>query len=295
MTAYFETGSKIRRGRGMAQESLELIIAMRKEAAAAQPITGRGVGYKLFARGLTPSMEKNVMQRVYRLLKQAREQGTIPWEWIVDETRSLERKPSWDDPRDFFDSVMPQYRRNRWDQQPTRVEVWSEKGTVRGVLAPVLNAYGVGFRVMHGFSGATTVHDVAEDDDGRELIALYVGDLDPSGMFMSECDLPKRLEKYGGTHVTVKRVALVREHVRGLLSFPASDKRDDPRYRWFVENHGAKCWELDAMDPNDLRALVQEAVEDEICDRDAWDRCKRVELAERESMTNFVRRWKGAP
>ncbi len=43
---------------------------------------------------------------------------------------------------------------------------------------------------MHGFSGATTIHDVAEDDDGRDLIVLYVGDYDPSGLYMSEHDLP---------------------------------------------------------------------------------------------------------
>ena len=48
-------------------------------------------------------------------------------------------------------------------EQPVRVEVWSEKGTVRGVLAPILDEYGVGFRVMHGFSSATTVHDIAEE------------------------------------------------------------------------------------------------------------------------------------
>ena len=49
---YFETCSK--KGRGMAQRSLDLIEAMREIAEAAQPITGRGVGYKLFTRGLIP-------------------------------------------------------------------------------------------------------------------------------------------------------------------------------------------------------------------------------------------------
>ena len=39
--------------------------------------------------------------------------------------------------------------------------MWSEKGTIRGVLKPVLDEYGVGFRVMHGFGSATEVHDVA--------------------------------------------------------------------------------------------------------------------------------------
>ena len=102
---------------------------------------------------------------------------------------------------------------------------------------------------MHGFSGATTVHDVAEDDDGRPLIILYVGDYDPSGMCMSAVDLPKRFEKYGGDHVVIKRVAVTpADFAGGLLSFPASDEEKDTRYRWFVRNYGDRCWELDAMD-----------------------------------------------
>jgi hypothetical protein len=89
---------------------------------------------------------------------------------------------------------------------------------------------------MHGFNSATQVYDIAQDDDGRKLIVLDIGDFDPSGMYMPERDLPERLEEYGGDHVTIRRIALDREQVRGLPSFPASDKRDDPRYRWFVQS-----------------------------------------------------------
>src|SRR5262245_55017537 len=258
-TEQFETRSK--KGRGMARRSLDLIKAMYAAAGAAQPITGRGIGYKLFAWGLIPSMARSEMQRVYRLLKEAREREIIPWEWIVDETRALERCSTWDDPEHYAECVARSYRRDFWNQQPVRCEVWSEKGTVRGVLAPVLDHYAVGFRVMHGFSGATTVYDVAQDDNGRELIALYVGDFDPSGMFMSEEDLPTRLSKYDGDHVELTRIALTREQVDGLPSFPATDKRKDPRYRWFRSNYGHRCWELDAMDPNDLRDCVEREIE----------------------------------
>src|SRR3990170_3385131 len=100
---HFETRSK--KVRGMARKSLDLIDAMYTAAEAAQPITGRGIGYKLFTAGLIPSMSTQHMQRVYRLLKEAREQGMIPWEWIVDETRELERAPSWDDPAEYVESV----------------------------------------------------------------------------------------------------------------------------------------------------------------------------------------------
>src|SRR5215469_18554972 len=99
MAEHFETGSK--KGRGRAQRSLNLIDAMFDAAEAAQPITGRGIGYKLFAAGLIPSMERAEMQRVYRLLKEAREQGQIPWSWIVDETRELERVSTWANPASY--------------------------------------------------------------------------------------------------------------------------------------------------------------------------------------------------
>jgi len=221
-----ETGFNLPR-RGMARRSLDLIDAMAKIVEAAQPITGRGVGYQLFVARLIASMGKNDMRRVYRLLKEARERDMIPWEWIVDEARQFERVPSWDDPTAFADAASRHYRRDFWNQQPMRCEVWSEKGTVRGVLAPVLDRYGVG-RVMHGFSSATVVHDIAENRDGRKLIAIYVGDFDPSGMFMSEHDLPERMQKYNGWHVDVRRIALVKDQLAGLPSFPATDKRKDP-------------------------------------------------------------------
>ena len=290
MTNLIQTGMK--KPRGMARASLELIAAMHDIARDTQPITGRGIGYKLFTRGLISSMSVNEMQKVYRLLKIAREQGDIPWEWIVDETRSLERVSTWRDTAAYARTVAKSYRRDFWNQQPNRVEVWSEKGTIRGVLKPVLERYAVGFRVMHGFTSATSVNDVAEDDDGRPLIVLYIGDFDPSGLYMSECDLPKRLEEYGGDHVEFERIALVSDQTAGLPSFPAADKRKDPRYRWFAERYGARCWEIDAMDPRDLRQCTEEAIK-KFIEPTAWARCEMVNAAELESLQTILLNWKG--
>ena len=288
---HFGTGSK--KGRGMAQRSLDLIKAMYTVTEAAQPITGRGIGYKLFASGLIPSMERAEMQRVYRLLKEAREQGRIPWAWIVDETRELERVSTWANPADYARAVARSYRRDFWDQQPVRVMVVSEKGTVRGLLRPVLDHFAVGFQVMHGFSSATIVYDISRDDDGRPLIILYVGDFDPSGMYMSEKDLPNRFSKYDGNHVTTRRIALTRKQVKGLPSFPAADKRKDPRYKWFRSNYGDRCWELDAMDPNDLRVCVETAIV-ALIEPVAWQRCEIINQAERESLQTILQKWGGS-
>jgi hypothetical protein len=171
--------------------------------------------------------------------------------------------------------------------------VASEKGTVRGVLDPVLYDLGVGFLVLHGFGSATAIYDLANDFDGRPLILLYVGDYDPSGMYMSAEDIPQRLEQYGGDHIEMRRVALTREQLDDLQSFPASDKKKDPRYPWFVRNFGNRCWELDALDPNDLRDLVEEAIKGEI-EQEARDRCALVEKAEQESLRHVLDKWTGA-
>jgi hypothetical protein len=210
--------------------SRHLVNLMFSIVKAAQPITGRGVGYKLFVAGRIKSMSQTDMQRVYRLLRQARESGIIPWSWIVDEAREFERPPTWDNPKEFALATARQYRRDFWTQQPERCEVWSEKGTVRGVLQPVLDAYGVGFRVMHGFSSATVVHDISADKDTRPLTALYVGDWDPSGLYMSEWDLPSRTADYGGqqpllgklTHSIRTNFETVSRHLSRLaFSIPA--------------------------------------------------------------------------
>lgn len=282
--------------RGKARRSLQLIEASLEILREIQPASVRAVCYRLFTMGLISSMSKNETSRVSRQLTDARETETIPWSAIVDETRAVEAVPTWDDPEEFGKSVMAGYRRNKWDGQPTRIEVWSEKGTVRGTLKPVLDEFEVPFRVMHGYASATAVNQIVDDTAGEPTLALYVGDWDPSGLHMSERDLPERLEEYGGFNpdgsgdLEIERVALVEADLPGLPSFEAATKRKDPRYRWFVDNYGHTCWELDALSPNILRDRVRVAILAEL-DLPAWDRYVEAERLERASIVGAVRRW----
>ena len=189
-------------------------------------------------------------------------------------------------------AVAYSYRRDFWDQQPLRVEVWSEKGTIRGVLQSVLDEYAVSFNVLHGFGSATSVYGAAQSDNERPLVVLYVGDWDPSGLCMSERDLPERLARYGGDHVTLKRVALTEDQLHGLPSFPAADKKKDKRFAWFAKSYGDRCWELDAMDPGDLRACVKNEIE-RLIEPTAWARCVHVNKAEQKFAPDRARRVDG--
>lgn len=139
---------------------------------------------------------------------------------------------------------------------------------------------------------------------------------------MSEVDIRKRLNKYGaggpeskefwltpqimpefadvfdifGTgNFDIERIALVKSDTGNLPSFPASDKgpkggrQGDPRYKWFVENYGDRCWELDAMSPNDLRERVEENVERFIPKGD-WRKFQRTEKPMQKSVADFSKR-----
>ena len=88
----------------------------------------------------------------------------------------------------------------------------------------------------------------------------------------------------------LKRIAIVKADTRRLPHFDVATKSGDPRYRWFVERYGRRCWELDAMDPNDLRDRVRKEIERHI-DWTLWNRAIEIEAAEVESMNDFHKAW----
>jgi hypothetical protein len=298
--------------RGKAEATLELIEEMRLILEKIEPASVRAVCYQLFVNGLIPSMAKSVTNGVGVQLRYAREHGIILWEWVVDETREAERWAGWDDKEEFKRSMLNSYRRNRWVTQPIRIEVWSEKGTVRGTVMPVLEEYGIQFRVHHGFSSVTILHDivVAQQQSKVPLIVLYAGDWDPSGRYMVEVDLPQRLEKLWNENwiarspaprsvarylrppafnITIVPVALTARDCQRLPSFPA--KRTDTRYKWYIERYGHRAWELDALSPAILRRRVERAILRQGIDWEAWKRVGRCEQAEQASLENVLGEW----
>lgn len=267
-------------------------------------------------------MSKASTNRVGALLTRAREEGVIPWKYIVQEGRATEAVSSWADPAAFARSVQAAYWKDKWAAQPTRVIVVSEKGTVRGTLAPVLEDFEVEFLAVGGYASATRVRELAATQavpNAKPLLLLYLGDHDPSGRGMSDQDLPQRLIRYATDNpadvelkemlrtsntlvgalsdvygLEVRRIALTVEDTEDLgddLGFPAADKDQDTRFEWFVETFGAWCWELDALNPNVLRERVRGAIEAEL-DHDAWQRYVAAEAAERESITKTLAAWK---
>ncbi len=279
-------------GRGRSLRSIALVEAAFVILKELQPATVRAVCYRLFVAGLIESMSKLDTNRVGTQLVWARENNVIPWEWIVDDSRKVERVATWDNPRDIMDACVRSYRRNYWAEQRSRVEIWSEKATVRGTLAPVLDKYGVPFRVMKGFGSATAVKDAADDvqSEFKPFEILYVVDWDPSGLWMSDEALPDRLRRYGAEFFHLSRIAISDADVEDgtdVPSFPASDKTGDSRHAWFVDWYGDNCYELDALSPVVLRDRAEREVL-KFLDLPAWEQAINIELAERQSMDIYL-------
>lgn len=282
-------------GRGRSLKTIQLEQYCLDVLSEIQPATVRSVGYRAFVNKKIPDTSKNSMAKISRVLTAARENGVIPWSWVVDETRELEVVPSWSDPAEYGDTVRRSYRKDFWQQQPHECEIWSEKGSVRGTLKTVLDTYGVGFRAMHGFSSATVVKNVALRTRHLDapLTVFYLGDWDPSGKFMIEADLPVRLAEYGAK-VELIPLALTPDDIArpdvAVTVFPA--KRADPRYRWFTERYGTDCWELDALSPVIVRERVEQSI-GSLIDWDAWEHDAALERIQLDSLDDVLTTWAG--
>lgn len=268
--------------RGPGVKTIEIRKAIKEILEQIRPASVRAACYKLFVRQLIESMAKGETNKVGNHLVTLREDGVVPWSWVVDETREIERHECWDNLVDHYNENDADYARDHWQDQPERVIIASEKGTVRGTLQPVLHELKVPLLVGHGYNSATLAHELAQRARKceRPMRVLYVGDHDPSGMHMSEVDLPDRLNRYGGRgKFEIQRVAVKTEEVATTLPFSANDNMKNPNRPWYLHMFGEQCAELDAVDPPTLRARVREAVLHYI-DTDRWQRSMEREAEE---------------
>ena len=281
--------------RGKAAATVQLEQAILDIAKERAPTTVRGIAYVLMVINLIDNMKRRNTRRVSEISVYLREQEILDWTLIVDNSRPSRKVSMWSDPVSLMQAAVEQYRRDQWQDQPYLIEIWSEKATVGGILSPVIEEWGTRFNVMVGFGSYTRVGEAVERSKvatraGKKCLALYVGDWDPSGMNMSEKDLPRRVAEYGGNW-QIRRIGITkRDH--HLPSFAAAEKNKDSRYPWFVENYGDRCWELDAMDTRVLRRRVEQQIKRHV-DMAAWNDGLMIERVQKESLDALVDGWPG--
>jgi len=268
--------------KGTAQTWIEI---MRSFDTCDVPMTVRQMFYQIEMKGLVPKTEQGY-RKVARHLVNMRKEGVIPYRFIADLTRWLRKPQTYTGLNAALEETRKTYRRALWVDQPVQVEVWIEKEALIGVIAPVTETYDVPVFPCKGRPSLSFLHGAAEDmkDRGKKTFVYYFGDLDPHGV-----DIPRSVDEgigeMGVSDYTLEVVALTREQVERWNLPERPTKRNE-------HDHLAKKWqgnstELDAIPPQQLRALIQDCVERHI-DPGILERTRRIEALERETLDRLL-------
>ncbi len=223
-------------------------------------LTVRQVFYQFVQRNIVPN-NQNEYGKISRLLKKARMGGLVDWDRIEDRQRIPYIPYSVRNLEHALSETHEQYRIDRQNGQEKYIELWTEKDALSGVLKPMTAHYHIHLVVCRGFHSCTAMHDayhrMAEHENPY---ILYLGDHDPSGLFMDE-DIKKRLVEFG-IQPKIKRIGITKKQIEEyrLPSNPLKEK--DPRKDRYIRETGAETsWEVDALKPPVLHQLIQENVE----------------------------------
>ena len=278
--------------------SLKIIVAANKIIAeyqqAGYTLTLRQLYYQFVSRDLLPNTVAEY-KRLGNIVNDGRMAGYIDWEAIEDRTRNLKRLPTWQSPADIVAACAKQYRSDRWDSQPYRVEVWVEKEALAGVFEHACNKWHVPFFCCRGYTSASEMWSAAQrfieyTDHGQQVVVLHFGDHDPSGIDMSR-DIKDRLAVFGAD-VQFERCALNMDQIDKYNPPPNPAKTTDARFVTYEQQFGTESWELDALEPSVLDELVTGWVQDYL-DEEAWEAACEADEVGRAKLKETAQQLKG--
>lgn len=248
-------------------------------------------------RGLavgTKNTQKNY-KRLGDIISDARLAGLIDWDAIEDRTRELRSEAHWNSPSDIVRACAQQFRYDLWENQDYYCEVWIEKDALIGVIEGVCSELDVPFFSCRGYTSQSAMWGAAQrltnkESNGKQTIIFHLGDHDPSGLDMT-CDITRRLGMFHSI-VDVRRIALTMAQIDAYAPPPNPAKATDARYEKYREQHGDDSWELDALEPKVLNALIRDEV-NLICDSERWDEQIDRQEAARNELELVATKWNG--
>ncbi len=207
--------------RGRAPATLALADAAR-DVLARSPyaMTLRQLYYALISAGALPKVEA-AYGRLKRVMRELREDGTVPWEWLVDHTRSVFQARTWDGLAGLLADSARLYRRDLMRSQPVAIQLWAESDSIGSVIARTADRYTIPTFIGRGYSARGYLWAAAQDavqahQAGKRVHILHVGDHDPSGEDIFR-DVSETLRLYAIAVETARPAA----HVRDLLALRA--------------------------------------------------------------------------
>jgi hypothetical protein len=225
---------------------------------------------------------------------------------LADDTRRIHEYPSYASPAEALLRAARVYNRDGQETQDYLIFLGVEK---RGMVAQLDSWFTIPFDVpvvaLGGYLTTPLRKKIISkcEIDGRPPVLLYAGDLDPTGI-----DIFRHIKEESGVEwYAVEQVALRvtqtdRLEVNNLDELDKSDSRsvnfldnyrrlfpdEEDELDEFAAEHGEDFQvELDALDPDDLRRLFEEALE-EWHDEDKVDEVRERQADEQRKLSKAI-------
>lgn len=231
-------------------------------------LTLRQLYYQLVSRDVIPNKQTEY-DRLGSIINDARLAGLIDWNAIEDRTRNVEINPHWAAPENGIQTIERIYRNDLWKNQPYRPEVWVEKDALEGVVETACKPLDVPYFSCRGYTSQTAMWEAAmrlkahtvrrNGAPAQKPIIFHFGDHDPSGIDMTR-DIRDRLQLFIGRGIEIRRIALNMNQVEEYEPPPNPAKQTDSRFQGYVDQYGDESWELDALEPSVIVALIRENI-----------------------------------
>ena len=222
------------------------------------PMSVRGVYYQATVRSLVEKTEGGY-DKVQHDLVLMRRAGDLPYGWITDNTRWQRKPRTFGSIDEALDDTLRLYRKSLWADADCYVEIWLEKDALAGVILPVTVEYDVPLMVARGYASLSFLYEAAEyiNEVDVPTFIYHLGDYDPSGVNAGETIERSLRELAPNASITFKRLAVTPQQIARWKLPTRPTKSSDSRSKSF----GDISVELDAIDPNTLRAIVRDAIE----------------------------------
>ena len=266
-------------------------------------LTLRQLYYQLVSKDIIPNSVAEY-GKIGNVVNRGRLAGFIDWNMIEDRLRIPQSRGHWDNPKHIIEAAANSYYQARWKNQDNYIEVWCEKDAVSNIIEPVCYRWDVTFMANRGYSSQSAMYEAAKrykaaHFEGKELILIYFGDHDPSGIDMTR-DIRDRMELFLGYRelvaeenidIQVERIALNMDQVEEYNPPENPAKVTDSRFQGYADIYGYSSWELDALEPKVLENLVENKIKDFI-NPDLWDEIIAKENKGKEKLFKIVEAFK---
>ena len=265
-------------------------------------ITLRQLYYDLVSANIIPNHD-TVYKKISSLLTDARYAGLIDWDAIEDRNRPTSMPSQWKNVNSLMESAIASYRLPRWSDQEYHIELFTEKDALSSIVEPICKKWHIRFNVNKGYSSASIMYRLSKRlaekiVEGKEVILLYLGDHDPSGLDMIR-DIKARViefleegdEYYDSRNFRIVPIALTMEQINELNPPPNPAKITDPRAKWYISEYGDKSYEVEALKPQYLINLIEDTIRDYI-NIEKYNAWLEREKKEKDEIRKFAKKYK---